>query len=49
MFKHASIYKITPDWFTGLAKRSQVMQQSRLRTLVFMAQGVTINYNTGRI
>lgn len=33
----------------GLVNRSQVMQQSRLRTLVFLAQGVSINYNTGRI
>ena len=33
----------------GLVNRSQVMQRSRLRTLVFLAQGVSINYNTGRI
>lgn len=33
----------------GLVSRSQVMQRSRLRTLVFLAQGVSINYNTGRI
>lgn len=33
----------------GLVNRSQVMQRSRLRTLVFLAQGVSINYDTGRI
>lgn len=33
----------------GLVNRSQVMQRSRMRTLVYLAQGVSINYNTGRI
>ena len=32
-----------------MAKRSQVMQRSRMRTLVYLSQGVSINYNTGRI